>query len=84
MNLLTPDALAEILGVSTSTLAKWRLSGCPTIPFIKLGRSVRYPQDAVQQFIQSRELHRSTVTSVRNGERAGLTAQGNASLVEVK
>jgi predicted DNA-binding transcriptional regulator AlpA len=51
--LLHPKEAARILNVSVSWLAKARLSG--TGPrYVKIGRSVRYPESAIREFIKSR------------------------------
>src|ERR1700756_5761562 len=47
--LLTTGQAAQRLGLSLSTLSKWRLTGeGPT--FLKLGASVRYDQEALDAF----------------------------------
>lgn len=52
--LLHPGRVANILVVSPSWLAKSRMNG--TGPrFIKIGRTVRYAQSAVREFILSRQ-----------------------------
>ena len=51
--LLPPKDAAKLLNVSTSWLAKARLSGIGP-RYTKIGRSVRYPKDAVLDFIKSR------------------------------
>ena len=53
-NLLTPDQVADLLGVTTHTLAVWRSEGRYNLPYIKAGRLVRYREEDVQHFIQSR------------------------------
>jgi predicted DNA-binding transcriptional regulator AlpA len=58
-NLLRPEAVAEQLGVSTSTLAKWRLRGIGPA-FVKIGpRLVGYYQDSIDEFLAKGE-RRST------------------------
>ncbi|MGH9406624.1 MAG: helix-turn-helix transcriptional regulator [Terriglobia bacterium] len=53
-HLLTPDEVAEVTGLSTETLAQWR-SQRRGIPFLKISRNcVRYRQDDLQQWLQSR------------------------------
>ena len=51
--LLHPRDAAKLLNVSTSWLAKARLSGAGP-RYTKIGRSVRYPQAAVLDFIKAR------------------------------
>jgi predicted DNA-binding transcriptional regulator AlpA len=50
----TPTKTAELLGgLSLSWLAKARLTG--TGPrFVKVGRSVRYPESAIRDYIRAR------------------------------
>ncbi len=49
-NLMTPKEVAELLNVKVERLAIC-ITGEPTIPFIKLGRCIRYDPRAVQAFI---------------------------------
>ena len=44
-------ATASYMGVSTAFLEKARVTGTPAIPFIKLGRSVKYDLDVIDQFM---------------------------------
>lgn len=52
--LLTPDEVADLLSVTTHTLAVWRSEQRYPLPFIKAGRLVRYRVDDVRAFIESR------------------------------
>jgi excisionase family DNA binding protein len=52
--LLTPREAAELLKVSLSYLAKARMKGDGP-PFIKVGRSVRYSEAALLQWMKSRQ-----------------------------
>ncbi|WP_340676858.1 helix-turn-helix domain-containing protein [Paraglaciecola sp.] len=54
-NLLTPLQVAEILGVSSGTLAVWRSNGTCQIPYIKIGRCVRYKRNVVERFLEQQE-----------------------------
>lgn len=56
-NLLTPDDVAKLLGVSKDSLARWRMNGDGP-PFVKLliGRRqglVRYRPEDVQDFVDA-------------------------------
>ena len=53
--LLTPDEVADILGVSTSTLAIWRCVKSYQLPYIKAGRLIRYEDSDVVAFITARK-----------------------------
>lgn len=53
-SVLTPKEAAHILKVSTSYLAKARMSGDGP-PFGKYGRSVRYSETALLQWMKSRQ-----------------------------
>jgi len=52
--LLTPSDVSELLGVSIGTLEVWRSTNRYHLPYIKVGRSVRYKRDDVREFIESR------------------------------
>jgi excisionase family DNA binding protein len=52
--LLTPKETAEILGVSPQTLSIWRCTKRYGLGYVKMGRLVRYREDDVQAFIESR------------------------------
>lgn len=52
--LLPQEAVAERLGISVKTLAKWRSIG--TGPrFIKIGAAPRYPQRDLMQWLDTRQ-----------------------------
>jgi predicted DNA-binding transcriptional regulator AlpA len=50
--LLTPKEAANLLRLSTSWLAKARMRGDGP-PYTKLGRSIRYPEGALLQWMKS-------------------------------
>lgn len=52
--LLTTKQVARILNVSLSWLAKARMRGDGP-PFIKVGRSIRYSESVLQQWMRSRQ-----------------------------
>lgn len=52
--LLTPEQVAEILGITPHTLAVWRSESRYELPYVKTGRLVRYIMEDVRTFIQSR------------------------------
>jgi excisionase family DNA binding protein len=58
IRLLTPKEAAELLKVSSSWLAKARMRGDGP-PFIKIGRSIRYSELALLQWMKSHQ-HLST------------------------
>ena len=45
---------AEILGVTPGTLQVWRSTGRYAIPFIKVGRLVKYRPDVLEIWLESR------------------------------
>ena len=51
LDLLTPEKVAEITGLSIETLAQWR-SQRRGIPYLKIGRAVRYDPAAVQKYLE--------------------------------
>lgn len=52
--LLTPQQVADQLGVTTHTLAVWRCTKRYPLPYVKSGRLVRYRPTDVAAFIESR------------------------------
>ena len=52
--LLTPQNVADMLGVGVDTLNVWRATRRYDLPYIKAGRLVRYRLDDVMAFIESR------------------------------
>ena len=49
--LLTPEQVATITGLSIETLAQWR-SQKRGIPYLKIGRAVRYDPADVQKYLE--------------------------------
>ncbi|RIJ26385.1 helix-turn-helix domain-containing protein [Henriciella mobilis] len=55
-DLLTPDQVSEILGVKKQRLSEWRIGrGNVTIPYIKVGKYVRYRRRDVLDFLKSQK-----------------------------
>lgn len=52
--LLDTDQAAEFLGVSPTTLTTWRCTQRYDLPYVKIGGLVRYREDDLNQFIESR------------------------------
>lgn len=50
-NLLSPSEASAILGVTVGTLAVWRSTKRVDIPFVKIGRSVKYRPEDLQEHI---------------------------------
>ena len=53
-NLLTAAQVGEMLGVTPQTLAVWRSTGRYSLRYVKSGRLVRYREEDVIAFINSR------------------------------
>lgn len=56
MALIDENDAAKALGVQPCTLAAWRVRGSD-LPFIKVGRAVRYDEDDIAAWIASRKVH---------------------------
>jgi excisionase family DNA binding protein len=54
LNLLSPKEAAKLLKVSLSWLAKARMRGDGP-PYIRVGRSIRYTESALLQWLKSRQ-----------------------------
>ena len=53
-DLLTESEAAEFLTVVPRTLEKWRRHNCYRLPFVRVGRSIRYRRSALEAWLQSR------------------------------
>jgi excisionase family DNA binding protein len=53
-DLFNTQQAAEYLGVTVSTLEVWRCTKRYNIPFIKVGRLVKYRKAALDTFLESR------------------------------
>ncbi len=54
--LLTPAEAAKILGVQPQTLALWRCARSSPLPWVRVGRLVRYRRGDVQAYIAARRV----------------------------
>jgi excisionase family DNA binding protein len=54
--LLTAEEAAQRLGVEAVTLAKWRSTRRYKLSYTKIGGLIRYPAEAIEQFIRSRTI----------------------------
>jgi len=52
--LFTSPEAAEYIGVSENTIVVWRCVGRYAIPFIKVGRLVRYRRSDLEAWLESR------------------------------
>ena len=55
--LLDERAAAEALGLRPQTLAVWRASQRYDLPYLKVGRSVRYRASDLAAFLTARTVH---------------------------
>ena len=53
-SLMTPEQVADYLGVSIETLNVWRCTKRYNLPYVKAGRLVRYRIEDVEAFVSSR------------------------------
>ncbi|MGC2120532.1 MAG: helix-turn-helix domain-containing protein, partial [Candidatus Acidiferrales bacterium] len=52
--LISPDECAKILGTTEGVLAVWRSTGRYPLPYVRVGRKIRYKLSAVEDFIEQR------------------------------
>ena len=52
--LLTPKEVSELLNVDVETLNIWRCTQRYNLPYVKVGRLVRYRPEDINSFIESR------------------------------
>jgi excisionase family DNA binding protein len=53
-SLLTREAAAEYLGIQAQTLAAWASAKRYSLPYIKIGRCVRYRKRDLDRFLAAR------------------------------
>lgn len=53
-DLVDDKAAAEILGLSPGTLSVWRSTGRYALPFVKVGRHVRYRVSDLEAWLEKR------------------------------
>ena len=54
--LLTTDEAASFLGVTPGTLMVWRCVARYRLPFVKIGRTVRYDENDLVAWLESRKV----------------------------
>lgn len=52
--LLTTDEAAQVLRVHPVTLAAWRSTGKHELPFVRLGKAVRYRREDIDAWLRGR------------------------------
>ena len=55
--LLSPQEVAEQLGVTLNTLAVWRCHGSSSLSYVKIGRCVRSRAEDVEAFINAHRFY---------------------------
>lgn len=53
-NLLTTREAAQLLGIKENTLTIWRNTDRQHIPYIKIGRAIRYKRSDLVKFLNDR------------------------------
>lgn len=61
-NLLTRAEAAAYLGVKPNTLAVWALTRRDPLPYVKVGRLVRYRRSDLEPFLSSRTVGASATS----------------------
>lgn len=59
--LLTPQEASTILAIEPATLEVWRCTRRVVLPYVKVGRSVRYRASDLAAFIESRTVNQGGV-----------------------
>lgn len=52
--LMTPQEAADRLGITEGTLRVWRCTKRYPLPYVRVGRAIRYTPEAVTAFIHNR------------------------------
>ena len=53
MNLLNEFEAAKFLAISVNTLRTWRSTRRVEVPFIRIGKCIRYSPESLQKFLES-------------------------------
>jgi len=51
--LIDTDGASTLLSVPSATLAKWRSTGEVRIPYVRLGRQIKYRTSDLKRFIET-------------------------------
>lgn len=54
--LVTPEEAAQLMGTAVGTLTIWRTTGRYNLPYVKVGRLVRYKLSDIEAFIERRSV----------------------------
>ncbi|MCH8243904.1 MAG: helix-turn-helix domain-containing protein [Planctomycetes bacterium] len=63
-NLLTREQAGEYLGIRGQTLAAWSSTGRYAVPYIRVGRSIRYRREDLDDWLESRTVKPSKLNPV--------------------
>lgn len=58
--LVNQNTAGELLSIPPATLQKWRSTGENNIPFVKIGRNVRYRTTDLKAYIENHTKHAGT------------------------
>ena len=67
-DLIDEKTAASILGVTPGTLQVWRSTGRYAVPFIKIGRLVKYRASALNEWIESRTCASGTTAQITSNQ----------------
>lgn len=68
--LMPDEETAQMLGVTVGTLATWRSSKRYDLPFVRVGRLIRYRLSDVRQWIDTRTEAMQQTVSARSRRRS--------------
>jgi len=68
MRLLDPRETAQLLRVSLTTLARWRMQGAGP-GYVKLGKCVRYPETDLLRWLEAHRVSPSQLQGTSNDRR---------------
>ncbi len=59
--LVDQNGASELLGIPAATLQKWRSTGDVVLPFVKIGRGIRYNTADLREWIANNTQHKPEV-----------------------
>jgi excisionase family DNA binding protein len=62
IDLISPRDAANVLKVTEGTLAVWRCNRRYDLPFVRVGRSVKYQRADIERFVEQRTVGSNSET----------------------
>jgi len=64
VNLVNTEQAAKYLAISKRTLSNWRSIGFPLIPYLKIGRCIRYRLSDLDEYLNQNRISHTSMGSM--------------------